>query len=137
MVKDLLVTALLSEQMITTGAKLITRLDKADSQVLGAFWIFSTENKLWRLIIASPLVDDDGPREYYKRIIAANKLANDNEYIISLHDVSALGMSEELVKLISSAITTTESISEIRFSRNAINGIFIEDAHIYRMNQIK
>ena len=134
MAKELLVTELLSEQMISAGADLIKKLDGSSCRVKAAFWMFLPEEKTWKLIIASPLVKEEGPRKYYKRIIDANKEAETDEEIISLNDISVSDIDNQLIQLLKTAISTGDSISDIRFSKNTINGVFIDDTHIYRMN---
>jgi hypothetical protein len=132
MAKEILVTELLSEQMISAGAKLIDKLDNSSCRVKAAFWMFLPEEKTWKFIIASPLVKEEGPRKYYKRIVDANKEADGN--IISLNDISVSDVDNQLIQLLKFAISTGDSISNIRFSKNTINGVFIDDTHIYRMN---
>lgn len=132
MAKDVLVTEALSEQMMSAGAKLVERLDEKGSDVKSAFWLFFTENRTWKLIIASPLVTSEGPREFYKRVVAANSLAAAEEPLISLNNIGVTGLENHIVKLLKFAIGTGSGISGVRFSRNTINGYFIDDAYIYR-----
>ena len=82
MAKDVLVTEVLSDQMSKAGAKLVERLDAVGSEVKSAFWLFLSEEKTWKLILASPLVGSEGPRNFYKKVIkylfllSLNKLQN-------------------------------------------------------------
>mgnify|MGYP006298722171 CR=1 FL=1 len=132
MVKNILVTESLSDSMIKAGAKLVERLDLEKSQVKSAFWLYISDEKIWKLIIASPLVDSEGPRKFYKRIVTANESAEKDEDIISLNDIGVTNTSDQIVQLLKIAIGTGDGMSGIRFSRNTINGVFIEDCYIYR-----
>jgi hypothetical protein len=132
--KELVVREVLSEQMIGAGAKLIERLDQSESNVQAALWLFLPEEKIWKLMIISPLVKTDGPRSFYKHILDANKKADESESIISLNDVGVADTSIPLISLLRIAISTGGGIDGIRFSKNTINGVFIEDAYIYRIN---
>lgn len=134
MAKDILVAESLSDSMIKAGAKLIERLDAKQSEIKSAFWLYFSEDKTWKLIIASPLVDALGPREFYKKVVDANSLASEEEEVISLNDVGVTNTSNQIVKLLKFAIGTGDGIASIRFSRNTINGHFIEDSYIYRSN---
>lgn len=134
MAKDILVTENLSDSMIKSGAKLIERLDAEQSQVKSAFWLYFSEDKAWKLIIASPMVDSLGPRDYYKKVVDANDLASEEEEIISLNDIGVTNTTNQNVQLLKFAVSTGEEISGVRFSRNTINGNFIEDTYIYRSN---
>jgi len=95
MAKDVLVTEVLSEQMISAGSKLIDRLDTNNSEVKSAFWLFFPEDRFWRLIVVSPLVISKGPKNFYKRIVAANQLANEDEWVISLNDIEVTGTEHQ------------------------------------------
>ena len=134
MAKDILVTESLTDSMMKAGAKLIERLDGKNSEVKSAFWLYFSEEKTWKLIVASPLVDKEGPRDYYKRIVEANTLAPIEEEIVSLNDIEATNTNHQIVQLLKFAIATGDGISDIRFPRNTINGVFIEDTYIYRSN---
>ena len=132
--KEVVVREFLSEPMIEAGKRLIERLDESDSDVQAAFWIFFPDEKCWKLIIASESVEHDGPRQFYKRVLEANKKADESESVVSLHDVGATDTSDTFVKLFRTAISTGDEIAGIRFLGNAINGTFIEDSYIYRIN---
>ena len=132
--KELVVREVLSEQMIGAGVKLIERLDQSESNVQAALWLFLPEEKIWKLMIISPLVKTDGPRSFYKHILDANKKADESESIISLNDVGVADTSITLISLLRIAISTGGGIGGIRFSKDTINGVFIEDAYIYRIN---
>lgn len=134
MAKDILVTESFSDSMKNAGAKLVERLDAQQADVKSAFWLYFSEDKVWKLIVASPLVDNLGPREYYRKVVTANELASAEEEVISLNDIGVTNTSNKIVQLLSFAIGTGDGISGIRFSRNTINGNFIEDAYIYRSN---
>ena len=120
--------------MISAGANLVKILDDSSCRVKAAFWMFLPEEKTWTLILASPLVKEEGPKKYYKRIIDATKVLTAEDNIISLSNISVSDINSQLVQLLKCAISTGESISNIRFSKNTINGVFIDDTHIYRMN---
>jgi hypothetical protein len=134
MAKDILVTESLTDSMMKAGAKLIERLDASSSDIKSAFWLYFSDDKIWKLIIASPLVDTAGPREYYKKIVNANAQAEAEEEVVSLNDIGVMNTSNQIVQLLRFAISTGDSISGIRYSRNTINGFFIEDSYIYRSN---
>jgi hypothetical protein len=133
MAKEILVGKQLTENMIKAGKELTKKLDNASSQVKAAFWLYLPENQDWKLLFASPLVSSEGPKKFYQRVIEANKLARPDEEVIPLSAVSAMEESDEIVRILKLFMRTTAGISGIRFSRNTINGHYIEDAYIYRL----
>lgn len=132
MAKDIVVAESLTDSMIKAGAKLVQRLDALDASITSAFWLYLSEEKLWKFIICSPKVDVDGPREYYKKIVFANNRAMAVEKVISLNNIGVTGPSNHIAKLFRDVIKTDNGISGVRFSRSTINGCFIEDSYIYR-----
>lgn len=122
----------LTPEMIQLGKLLIERLDKTSLMVQSALWFYIEESEKWRFIIASPQVKKQGPKKVYQQIQKEiTSVKSDNK--ISLKDISVIEEDHSLIKLMSLAVGTTENISEIRFSRNTVNGHFIEDALIYRL----
>lgn len=132
MAKDLLVNEILTEEMIEAGVKLISLLDEENAVVKSAFWLFYSEERTWKLIISSPLVGSEGPRDFYKKIVLANQKLSDAENMISLNNIGVTNTDNQIVQLLRVAIVTGDGISGIRFSRNTINGVFIEDSYVYR-----
>jgi hypothetical protein len=51
---------------------------------------------------------------------------------LPLSSIGVLDANDDLVRLLKAAIRTGPGLSRIRFSRNVINGHFIDDALIYR-----
>ena len=58
----------LVDEMIGAGRKLIEALDESPFKVTAAMWFYLSENDEWRLIIASPYIDKEGPRKSYEFI---------------------------------------------------------------------
>lgn len=133
MAEELVVKESLTEDMISAGIRLTERLDEDSSAIAASFWYLVSEDRSWKLIIASPLVETEGPKSFYKRVMRANSKAAKSENIIPLSNIVVVPQHNELVSLLRLAITTGGGISGIRFTQNAINGHFIEDAYIYRL----
>lgn len=136
MAKELLVREFLSPQMIKSGEKLIKKLDDKHAEVKSALWFFLPEERVWTLLIASRLVTQEGPKKFYKKIIEANRNSKISDRVISINNISVTSPVEPLIQVINSMVNTdNDSINGIRFSRNTINGVFIEDCHIYRSSR--
>ncbi|WP_141434396.1 hypothetical protein [Bacillus sp. 03113] len=126
----------LVERDFKDGEKLIKELDEAHLNVHSALWLFNSENDNWRLIIASKNVDFQTPKRVYSEIKRVLKrMENTGDKIdISLQNISVVSPNYPLIKILGIAIRTDpNSISGIRFSRNSINNVYIEDAYIYRI----
>jgi hypothetical protein len=122
----------LVDRDIENGRRLIEQLDQAQFQVPAALWYFSPDEGLWRLLIASPLVDEKGPREAYQTIQDA---------------ITHLGISDLRLDDITVVSPKTPLITELRFYagtegppyvggtrlRNSrVGEAYIDDAYVYR-----
>jgi len=125
-------TTVLVERDIQEGKDLIEALDKTEFKVDASLWFYSSDSDEWRLLIASPFVEENGPRKSYGfiRSVLAQPSPPSG---ISLKNVSVLSPKNQLIKLLKTAISTGPDIAGIRFTRNVINNTLIEDAYIYRI----
>lgn len=124
--------ATLVEKDIADGKSLIEALDRSKFTLSGALWFYLSKAEEWRLLLVSPIVDIVGPRESYK-IIQSVIQDFPPSFGISIIHISVTSPKDKLIQLLKIAIRTERGISEIRFSRNTINNVFIEDALIYRL----
>jgi hypothetical protein len=133
MVTETLVKEALGSEMIVAGADLIARLDKAGFSVFAAFWFYVPESETWRLIIASPEVRLDGPKKAYKKIQSVLARMPIEMRRIALNEITVIDSKDPFISSLKTGIQTDKGISGIRLIKTAINGLFIEDAYIYRM----
>ena len=114
------------------GEALLNKLDETKFDVKAALWFYMPDSEEWRLILASPTVDAEGPKKAYEKV-QSQLQGLDQGYELSLQDISLVSPSDNLIKVLKSVIKTGKKISHIRFTRNVINNVFIEDAYIYRL----
>ncbi len=132
MAENTVVKEQLTSAMIDAGAALTEKLDEMGVPPTAAFWLFDPEVNEWRLVFASPEVATKGPRHVYARIHQAidqlqEKAAATPWFAITLMDADA-----DLVRLLRIRFKTGDAVNRIRFSKNVINGHYIDDALIYR-----
>lgn len=114
------------------GEALLNKLDQAKFNVKAALWFYMPDSEEWRLILASPFVDTDGPKKAYEKV-QSQLQELDGRYKLSLWNISLVSPDDKLIKTLKSAIKTDKAVSHIRFTRNVIKNVFIEDAYIYRL----
>ena len=124
---------------IEGGERLLKALDKADLDIRAALWFYFSDSDKWRLIIAFPLVDQEGPRKAYTLIQSElAKLVPPSR--ISLEDISAVGLKHHIIQALWAMVrehpdpAIISTISKKWFTRTVMNGVFIEAAYIYRVS---
>ncbi len=133
MAEETVVKEMLTREMIQAGAEITRRLDEAHLEVRASLWLYIPDKNLWRLVVASPAVRQDGPKKVYQQIQTILSKMSDKTWKIPLHDTSVVEDSDPLIASLRTSMGTKDGISGRRFSRDTINGYFIEDAYIYKM----
>lgn len=136
MAQDIVVKDPLTQSMIRAGAALTRKLDELRWPVVASLWLYLPESNQWRLILASPRVKSEGPRKSYERIQTAITSVSSLKGRLALTDIGVVEPEDSLIALLRVAIGTGPTVGGIRFTRNVINGHFIEDAYIYRVSDI-
>lgn len=127
-------TNTLVNNYILQGRRLISSLDAENYPVTACFWYYFSEPRSWRLIIASPRVDQGGALPVYQFIQTLLPQTLENQEGFSLKDITVIGPTNPLILLLRTAIQTPpNAIAGINFSGNTINNTFIEGAYIYRL----
>jgi hypothetical protein len=145
------VKTLLVEQDLKEGRRLLERLagkeaavelswgkhraavvGPPDVRVRAAFWWFFPESQEWRLVIATPLVDEVGPLSAYG-VIHANLTTIRPPLSLSLQNISLISPKDERVKAFNKAMKISPDPGGVRFTHSALNGTYIEDAYVYRL----
>lgn len=127
-----MVAMTLTEKQIDAGEELLKRLDKAKVHVDAALWFYFLESQDWKLLLSLPHLIKQGPQAAYREV--QKPLSKPSELLaISLDDVSIAKLNDPLIQLLKGAIKTGPGVSRIRFSKNAVNRQWIEDALIYRL----
>ncbi|MEL7665607.1 MAG: hypothetical protein AAGU10_16010 [Methanosarcina mazei] len=124
--------ATLVKDDISDGKKLIQHLDNTEFKVNSALWFYATDLNEWKLVLASEYLKAHGLKEAYSFV--QNELEKLYLTNISLNNIAITGANDQLIELLKRGIVTgSKDISDIRFTRNVINGVMIEDALIYRL----
>lgn len=130
-----MVETTLTPEMIGEGAIVIQKLDEMGISPDAAFWFYFPDIGAYKLILAQVKVGADGPKGVYRSIQKALQGLGTLASHISLDDVAVAKPDAPVVKLLAQVIGTGAGISGIRFSKNVIDGIPIDDAYIYRLTK--
>ncbi len=134
MAEEVLVKESISREMISAGERLARHLVGSEFPVDGLLWLYDSEANAWRFVVASPEVKTSGPKSVYQKLRPiVDELSQRGGEIVAWDDIFVVDSNDSLIQLLRQAITTGQAISGIRFSRNVVNGVLIEDAYIYRL----
>jgi hypothetical protein len=132
MAENTVVKEQLTDEMIEAGAQLTQKLDELGLPIPVAMWFFLPDINEWRLMFASPQLSAEGPRAVYEKIEEARKALGTLAERLPLSAIGLLDTNHQLVQLLRITLRTPPGVSRVRFSKNTINGHFIDDALIYR-----
>jgi hypothetical protein len=119
---------LLVNELIEEGLTLIKKLEEERFPIKAAFW-FQIDETEWRLIIASPVVDREGPRGAYEKLLKVfEKVAVRH---LSFFNVTMLSPRDERYKEI-----RRSALGSGRIGRGPANGpiepMALLNAYVYR-----
>ena len=133
MAEEIVVKEPLWPELVDAGKRLTQQLDTDGFDVRASLWFYFVEGNQWRLLIASPLVDEQGPKEAYERIRASLSKAPGGLAGLSLQNISAASPQEPLIQMLRKLVRMPD-IGGVRLTRSRLNNLYVEDAYIYRMN---
>lgn len=125
----------LVEADLLTGWKLLTTLysppHKALFRVKAAFWFYYAASEDWRLVLASPLVDERGPLETYSRL--QELLFEFQSSDLDLQNTAVISPGDRIVKALRREMQIVTWSPYFRFTGSALGGTYIEDAYVYKL----
>jgi hypothetical protein len=123
-------TALVSTD-VEMGSELLKVLDEAAFPVTAAAWMYFPDVDEWRLVIRTPKAEKD-LQGALRELAAAMDAKGDLRARLDLSRVKLVPPKDKILAAMSRMIRV-DGISNIRFSRNVINGVVVDDALIYRL----
>jgi hypothetical protein len=115
--------ALVAED-IEAGRRFVELLDRSGTEVKGAFWLYQPDAERWRLVIVTPQAAR-GSKDLYLKAIR-------EKADIDLARVDFQPPSSSVFKALGGLIKV-DGLGAMRMQRNAFNGVYIEDALVYRL----
>jgi hypothetical protein len=117
---------------IAAGASFIEALDKDGEAINAALWFYYPDLSQWKLLLASSKFkagDLTGSYTKISQVLSSQDKISKN---ISISDIKILQNKDPLMKLLKVIVRTGKDLNQIRMTSNVLNGIYVEDALIYR-----
>ena len=129
-------TTPLVDDGVSAGLRYLDALDKAGVPVLAAFWLRLREAQEWRFVVATPLVQRNGPLFAYKRLQSLLASFGDDPRVcrLILSELTVVSPSDERVRLLARSLDYGEKTVAACFDRVVIGGVAIDDTIVNRMN---
>jgi hypothetical protein len=99
--------------------------------VLGILWLFQRSSDEWHLLIATPRVDEVGPRKAYEELSEiTRRIPADSAQLLRIELVSP---KLPFYQALRSVFGNTASVEGARLGNTQIAGIYIDDAYLYEI----
>jgi len=132
MAETVVVKEALTREMIEAGNELTRQIDLAHLGARAVLWMYLAEHNTWRLFIALPKLNEEGPRKMYKKIQSVLAKIPGHQPQIDLSDISLIDTRDPFVSRLRSLVKTGPGISGTRVSDSFVNGHSIDEAYVYR-----
>lgn len=119
-------TATLVNEQIDDGKQLVEGLTKSGFDVAVAFWVLTSEEGLWFLYIASPVVDKDSLATAYRKVYS--EISKCRLQWVSHSDVKLIGVHDTAT---ADAIAFQGQNLPTRYGGRRLGNMIIEEAYIY------
>ncbi|AQR62142.1 hypothetical protein BZG35_11180 [Brevundimonas sp. LM2] len=116
---------------IDAAGRLVSFLDDHGLKVRGALWLYDSDAERWRFVIAFHEARKDVTSFYLDVAKATSKSQNGG--LLDLSRVDIVDPDRSIFTALR-GIIAVDGNSRVRFSNNRINGVYLEDALIYRLS---
>ena len=118
----------LTPQDLDFGKHISEELKKSGFPFNGVFWLYDEDSDDWQLVIATDLVDKEGPRETYLRL--ANAISKVPGSDFQLMRVTVMSPRTPVYNALRSVFGTAASVEGARLHHTVVNGILVS-AYLY------
>lgn len=116
---------------IDAAGRLVTFLDDHGLRVRGALWLYDSDAERWRFVVAFQESRKD-VTSFYLDVAKATAKAGTGD-LLDLSRVDIVD-SERSIFTALRGVISVDGNNRVRFSKNRINGVYLEDALIYRLS---
>jgi len=97
----------------------------------GALWLSRSESDAWHLVVATPRVDEIGPRKAYEELSKiTRRLPSDPG---QLSRIELISPRQPFYQALRSVFGKSASVEGARLGNTQIGGMYINDAYLYEI----
>ncbi len=98
---------------------------------IGALWLFQSESGEWHFLVATPRVDEIGPRKAYEELSdVTRRIPADSS---QLSRIELISPKQPFYQALRSVFGKTASVEGARLGNTQIGGMYINDAYLYEI----
>ena len=124
-------SALVNED-VEAARRLVSFLDENGYPVKAALWLYQSEAERWRFVISFRESRAD-VTTFYRDIANLINEKGQADGLLDLYKVDVVDAERSVVGPLSKVIRV-DGLSNVRFTNNRVNGVFLEDALIFRLS---
>jgi hypothetical protein len=130
MAEEVLVKEPLTPEMLSAGERVTQALGEKHFNFTLTFWLYTSAMNEWRLMVATPLVDDEGPRSTYARLGKVLPPGVDQLKEFDLLSITVISPNDPLAKALKS-VQASRNLGSARLKGSRVKDVFVEDAYVY------
>ena len=115
---------------IEDASKLIEHLIREGLKIKAAAWIKREDDFEWQLFLALPGLKNNGPLEYFKRIIATLQQMP-QPFLIESGDIKLIDVKDPLALAVAEYERKYAGRGLLRYKGDRLGSVYIEGAYIY------
>lgn len=116
---------------VEKGRKIVSILDHSGYKINVALWAYFTDYEDPRLVLASPILDSNGPLNSYR--VTLDALHREKIPSLASPPLLILRMNDPFIKDLRTYFAHTASVEGMRLGGQSFGGRYISDAYIYRV----
>jgi len=124
--------ATLIESDLNFGKKITERLRATKFPFKGVLWLYDEEADDWRLVVASDLVDTEGPRETYGKLGEAISSVGGSNF--QRMRITVVSPKSAVFAALRGVFAGVPDVEGERLRNTFVNGVSVPDAYLYEIN---
>jgi hypothetical protein len=117
--------------LVTAGRNIVSFLDEEGIPPRAALWVYSTDNGTWKFWVVPPQSIKD-QREFYRHIARGVSQNRDKMGGVDASDVEMVKDTHPAIQALSRVIRARDA--DVRMTNNMLNGFFLPDGIVLRMD---
>jgi hypothetical protein len=115
---------------VNKGLEFIRKLDEDGYDIQSALWLYQEDAERWKLLLYSPEFKKETGSEEYGKLFQELQLVSPNGEL-PFESLRLVYHNDRFLDAIK-CMTTVKGLSTVRVSSGMLNGIYVNDALIYR-----